>query len=72
MAGRSKGSTGSGDLVAAVRKRAVEAGEQKVSSRHRLLPILLADVLRSGDPQTPNGVWEEQRRERPAVLDARF
>ena len=36
------------------------------------LPLLLADVLRSGDPQTPNGVRGEQRRDRPAVLDAKF
>jgi hypothetical protein len=72
LAGRSKGSTGSVDLVGMVRKRAVTAGERKVGSRRRLLSGLLADVLRSGEPQTPNGGWGERRRDRSAVLAATF
>jgi hypothetical protein len=72
LAGRSKGSTGSGDLVGTVRKRAVAAGERKVGPRRRLLPLLLADVFWSGDPQTLNSVWGERREDRPAVLDAKF
>jgi hypothetical protein len=52
---RSKCLAGNVDPVEAAWKRVAVVGERKAGTRHRLLPEWLADVLRSGDLQLPNG-----------------